>query len=301
VDEPTIPHLPKPKELPRYLQFFILIFKIIGYCLTWGILGSLLGFGMSSLAPNLNPEDLQLGSLNDWRSMMPLYFGMTIGALIATWVFRTVIDRQSFQTVGFTGGNIPVKLLKGGAWAIGIQSIAFLILYLTGAISAEIGGFDWTNLVGFLGLFLLISIYEEVVFRGYITSLLVQKMHFMLALIISALLFAGVHVGNADFTWMGFGSIFFGGYLLGILYLKYQNLYLPIGMHWFWNYYHGNILGFDVSGLDVPAVLSLQMNGADWWTGGEFGLEGSLVTVILLFMVAIFTTIKWKDELVIGH
>lgn len=297
MDEPTLPQLPKPKALPRYIQIFILIVKLISYFLVSGMLCGLLGYGMSLLTPNLNPEDLQLGSLNDWRSMIPLYFGMSIGAILATWVFRTAIDRQPFQTVGFVGQNIPYQLLKGGAWAIGIQTVAFLILYITGAISVEAGGVEWGNLIGFLGLFLLISIYEEVVFRGYITSLLAQNMHFIPALTISSLLFAAVHIGNADFTWMGFGSIFFGGYLLGILYLKYQNLYLPIGMHWFWNYYHGNILGFDVSGLDVPAVLKLQMNGADWFTGGEFGLEGSIVTVILLFLVACYTTFKWSDEL----
>jgi len=298
VSEPSIPNLPKSKELPRYLQFFILIAKLLGYFLVVVILCSLLGGGMSLLAPNLNTEDLQLGSLSDWKSMTLLYVGMTIGAILATWIFRTAVDRQAFQTVGMSGGSIPLKLLKGGAWAIGIQSIAFLILYLTGAVSAEIGAFDWINLLGFLALFLLISIHEEVIFRGYVTSLLAQNMHFIPALIISALIFAAVHIGNADFTWMGFGSIFFGGYVLGILYLKYQNLYLPIGMHWFWNYYHGNILGFDVSGLDVPAMLSLQMNGADWFTGGEFGLEGSIVTVILLFLVASYTTYKWNNHLI---
>lgn len=301
MDEPTPQNTPVSKTLPRYIQLFIMIAKLLGYFLAIVIICSLLGMGTSLLAPNLNPEDLQLGRINDWRSMTLLYVGMTIGAILTTWVFRTVVDRQAFETVGFKGRNILTQILKGGAWAIGIQSIVFLLLYVTGAISAEIGAFEWINLLGFLVFFLLISIHEEVIFRGYVTSLLAQNMHFIPALIIAALIFAAVHIGNADFTWMGFGSIFLGGYLLGILYLKYQNLYLPIGMHWFWNYYHGNILGFDVSGLDVPAVLSLQLNGAEWWTGGEFGLEGSLLTVILLGIVTIFTTYKWSAELATGH
>ncbi|MFK7979414.1 MAG: lysostaphin resistance A-like protein [Saprospiraceae bacterium] len=297
MDEPTPQTTTVSKTLPRYIQLFTIIAKLLGYFLAVVMLCSLLGMGTSLLAPSLNPEDLQLGRINDWRSMTFLYIGMTIGAIIVTWVFRTAVDRQAFETVGFQGGNILTQVLKGGAWAIGIQSIVFLILYVTGAISAEVGAFEWINLLGFLGFFLLISIHEEVIFRGYVTSLLAQNMHFIPALIVSSLIFAAVHIGNADFTWMGFGSIFLGGYLLGMLYLKYQNLYLPIGMHWFWNYYHGNILGFDVSGLDVPAVLSLQMNGADWWTGGEFGIEGSLLTVILLGIVSIFTTYKWSTEL----
>lgn len=275
-----------------------MVAKLLGYFLAVVILCSLLGGGMSLLAPDLNAEDLQVGTLSDWKSMSFIYVGVTIGAILATWIFRTVVDRQSFETVGLGSSQMLVNILKGGAWAIGIQSIVFLVLNLTGAITTEIGALEWSDLLGFFGLFLLISIHEEVIFRGYVTSLLAQNMHFIPALIISSLIFAAVHIGNADFAWMGFGSIFFGGYLLGILYLKYQNLYIPIGMHWFWNYYHGNILGFDVSGLDVPAVLNLQMNGVDWFTGGEFGLEGSIVTVLLLLLIASYTTVKWSDELV---
>ena len=156
MDAPIIPQPPKPK-LPRYLQIFILIAKLIGYFLVSGILCGLLGYGMSLLTPDLNPEDLQLGSLNDWRSMIPLYLGMSIGAIIATWFFRTAVDRQPFQTVGFVSRNIPYQLLKGGAWAIGIQTVAFLILYITGAISAETGGIEWGNLIGFLGCLLYTS------------------------------------------------------------------------------------------------------------------------------------------------
>lgn len=298
VDELARPNLPKSKTLPRYIQLFIVLVKLISYGLAVILLCSLLGGLTSLFAPNLNPEDLQLGSLNDWRSMSVLYLGLTIGAILATWFFRAVVDRSPFATVGFDNRNIPVNVLKGGVWAIGIQTIVFLILYITGAISAQIGVFNGIDLLGFFGFFLLIAIHEEVIFRGYITTLLAENMPFIPALIIGGLLFAAVHIGNTDFTWMGFGSIFLGGYLLGLLYLKYKNLYLPIGMHWFWNYYHGNVLGFDVSGLDVPAFLKLEMIGADWFTGGEFGLEGSVVTVVLLFIVSIYTTYHWREELV---
>ena len=154
MDEPTPQNTPVSKTLPRYIQLFIMIAKLLGYFLAIVIICSLLGMGTSLLAPNLNPEDLQLGRINDWRSMTLLYVGMTIGAILTTWVFRTVVDRQAFETVGFKGRNILTQILKGGAWAIGIQSIVFLLLYVTGAISAEIGAFEWINLLGFLVFFL---------------------------------------------------------------------------------------------------------------------------------------------------
>lgn len=285
------------KEFPIYLKIFIIIAKLLGYLLAVVFLSTILGGGMSLMTPNLNPEDLQLGSLKDWRSMSLIYFGMTIAAVLATWGFRTAIDRLPIRTAGLKWENVFLKTLKGAGWAIGLLSISFLILYITGAVSVTIGDFQIIDLLGFLLFFLLISIFEEVIFRGYITSLLAQDFHFFPTLILSSLIFAAVHIGNADFTWIGFVSIFLGGYLLGIFFLKDQDLYLPIGMHWLWNYYHGNVLGFDVSGIDVPAFLDLTMNGSDWITGGEFGLEGSIITTLLLLIAAIFLSFKWSEAL----
>ncbi|MEM1123382.1 MAG: CPBP family intramembrane glutamic endopeptidase, partial [Bacteroidota bacterium] len=200
-------------------------------------------------------------------------------------------------TIGWQWKNVGKELLRGGLWAVSLQTIAFVLLLILGMLSVTIGKFDGLELAGFLFFFLLVSINEELIFRGYLTSLLTHTLHFLPAIIVSSLLFAAVHIGNVDFTWMGFGSIFFGGYLLGLLYVKYQNIYLPIGMHWFWNYYHGNVLGFDVSGHQVPAFLQLQMNGPQWVTGGEFGLEGSIITVILLMIVSVYLTWFWYADL----
>lgn len=299
MEDPTTPtQLPTPKkELPTYLKGFIVTIKLIGYFLFTFILGALAGEGIVALVPQLEQEEVISGSIDRWESMSFFYLGLTIATVFSTWFFRKYVDRRAVETIGWQWKKVGYNLAKGGLWAIGIQTIAFLLLIIFGFLEVSLQTFDGVELVGFLLLFLLVSIQEELIFRGYITSLLSFSLHFLPAIIISALLFAAVHIGNVDFTWMGFGSIFFGGYLLGLLYLKYQNLYLPIGMHWFWNFYHGNILGFDVSGFDVPCLLQLKMNGADWVTGGEFGLEGSVITVILLTIVSVYLTVQWQDDL----
>ena len=56
-------------------------------------------------------------------------------------------------------------------------------------------------------------------------------------------------------------------------------------------------MGFDVSGLDIPGLISLETIGADWLTGGEFGLEGSAITVFLLLLITVYLTVKWHDDL----
>src|SRR5205085_6410380 len=70
------------------------------------------------------------------------------------------------------------------------------------------------------------------------------------------------------------------------------SLALPIGLHLSWNWTQGCLLGFDVSGMNVPGWLHpvlQQMPG--WITGGKFGPEASLGGVIAdVVMLAVI----WK-------
>ena len=81
------------------------------------------------------------------------------------------------------------------------------------------------------------------------------------------------------------------GLLLGAAYKHFGTLWLPIGIHWAWNYVQGNVLGFAVSGVQTSdKVFSPIITGPDWITGGAFGAEASvpavgiglLLTIILL-------------------
>ena len=297
MEEPTLTTVPTKREMPLYLKGVVIFAKILGYLFVVFLGGFLIGSLLIQLLVSPDIEAMMTGDLTDWQANSLMFGGMAIASLLTTWLFRTKIDRGAIETIGLSGGGIVAQTLKGGGWAMAILTLAYIILYAIGAIKGSMGDFSAYELLGFLLLFLIVSINEELIFRGYITSLIAKDFHFMGALIVGALIFAAVHIGNIDFTWWGFSSIFLGGYIMGLLFLKNQDLYTPIGMHWFWNYYHGNVLGFDVSGHDVPSLLQLEMLKADWITGGEFGLEGSVVTIILLFLASIGMTYKWYDDL----
>jgi hypothetical protein len=72
------------------------------------------------------------------------------------------------------------------------------------------------------------------------------------------------------------------GLLLGAAYKYSGTLWLPIGIHWAWNFTQGNIFGFEVSGKDLGAsLLKSTVSGPDWLTGGAFGAEASVIPVLL--------------------
>jgi hypothetical protein len=69
------------------------------------------------------------------------------------------------------------------------------------------------------------------------------------------------------------------GVELGVAYLVTRRLWLPIGMHFAWNLIEGTLLGFPVSGMSRPSLLSIEQGGPEFWTGGSFGPEGSPVAI----------------------
>lgn len=89
------------------------------------------------------------------------------------------------------------------------------------------------------------------------------------------------------------------GWLLGISYTYYNTIWVAIGMHWAWNFLEGNIFGCPVSGeppfgthLITPVLL-----GEDIMTGGSFGPEASIITVIVgVVFSTIYTLLYHIDK-----
>src|SRR2546430_16785770 len=78
------------------------------------------------------------------------------------------------------------------------------------------------------------------------------------------------------------------GVLFSLAYLKTRGLWLPIGLHWAWNFTMGPILSLPVSGMRFgPTLLRSQLTGAKWLTGGAYGPEGGAVTTVVC-VAAIF-------------
>jgi hypothetical protein len=56
-----------------------------------------------------------------------------------------------------------------------------------------------------------------------------------------------------------------------------------MGLHTAWNFLQGTIFGVAVSGTDAPTDSLFQplIQGNPWLTGGAFGIEASVITVVL--------------------
>jgi hypothetical protein len=136
------------------------------------------------------------------------------------------------------------------------------------------------------GLFLVLFLgatNEELLFRGYPFQRLVESLGPAGAVAVSSAFFGLAHLGNSHHTWISTVNTMLAGVPLSIAYLRTRSLWMPVGMHFTWNYVQGFVFGLPVSGYTFSlALFKAQVHGATWLTGSEYGPEGGLLSTVVL-------------------
>lgn len=184
--------------------------------------------------------------------------------------------------------DIPVQSLAGDMLkGLGIGFLFFIVvvgtMLLAGlyALTTDAGDDSPLAVVSAFFFFLVVAVGEEIIFRGVLFRWIDEKWGFVAALVVSSLVFGFLHIFQEGASWWSSLAIAIeAGLLLGAAYKYSGTLWLPIGIHWAWNFTQGNIFGIAVSGSDAGAsILHGTMSGPDILTGGIFGAEASIITV----------------------
>jgi membrane protease YdiL (CAAX protease family) len=220
-----------------------------------------------------------------------------VGFPFVQWMGLLAVTVATALTVAFLEGGrwdlglfVPPRLaarefVSGCAYGVVLIGLCALLVMLTTEVRHSRGtGFPWSEL---LLVFVPAVVHEELLFRGYPFQKLARASR-AFAVVFVALLFAGLHANNASVTWLALLNISLGGILLGLAYLRYERLWFPIGLHLVWNLMTGPVLGHEVSGYEGFRTLLVESgHGPRWLTGGEFGIEGSvLMTAVELLAIA---------------
>jgi membrane protease YdiL (CAAX protease family) len=160
----------------------------------------------------------------------------------------------------------------------------------------------WTGSLSFI-FFAVAATNEEAIFRGYPFQRLVESLTPVGAIAVSSAFFGFAHLANPHRTWISTLNTALVGIPFCIAYLRTRSLWMPIGMHFIWNFLQGFFLGLPVSGLVIStSVLAARVHGPLGLTGGEYGPEGSWLatgailmgTAYLSFTESIYTTEEMK-------
>ncbi|MCD7914850.1 MAG: CPBP family intramembrane metalloprotease [Tannerellaceae bacterium] len=146
------------------------------------------------------------------------------------------------------------------------------------------------------------GVIEEILLRGMVFRLVEEKLGTWLSLLISAFLFGFLHIWNDEATVMSSVAISLeAGVLLATAYIYTRNLWFPIFLHAAWNFTCGDIYGAPVSGY-VPdqSLFMSEIGGPEWLTGGGFGPENAVQTVLLgLLSGALFMIFAYRKQQII--
>lgn len=234
-----------------------------------------------------------------------LFFSILMPILLV-YLFRRFFDKKSFASlgVGFESGWLK-KLSYGLLIGAVLASVVFLVQILSGwAILTQGGEAETPSFLSGLLVVVLISgigasLTEELTFRGYILQNLSEDWGVAVGLILSSFLFGYAHFLNPHFSLFIGLNLTLAGALFAYAYLVSGSLWLPIGLHFAWNFLEGFIYGFPVSGIGAEGVslLSSKVVGPAFMTGGVFGPEGGLVGVAAYLVgFLILRMIKFQKE-----
>ncbi|MFN3782060.1 MAG: lysostaphin resistance A-like protein, partial [Candidatus Kapaibacteriota bacterium] len=161
----------------------------------------------------------------------------------------------------------------------------FFVLFIHGIkpVGLSIGGLlKSAYIIGFFAL------NEELIFRGILFQMLVDKRGNAWGIFLSSIVFATAHLFNPNIGIVSFMNIFLAGVILGLMYIKTGLLWLSVGFHFGWNLWQILLLGSPTSGINSgTSIFETNITQLEpIFFGGSFGIEGGLVATILLLITA---------------
>src|SRR5437588_1169653 len=209
-----------------------------------------------------------------------------ITILLAAWLMLRFVDRRPFLSLGFAPRHALRDSAVGLVIGLGMMTACIAVLYFCGWAIPEVA-------TGFLGSMLAVAalatiantVMQEVIVRGYVQQTIQKEFGLLNGVIFSALFFLVLHLGAIQGAILPMISLFAAGILLGTAYAVTGNLWLPIALHFGWNFLQGPVLGETVSGRANNAGWRLfHLIGPPLMTGGKFGIEGGLIAVIITIL-----------------
>ncbi|GAB3659275.1 CPBP family intramembrane glutamic endopeptidase [Glycomyces tarimensis] len=217
---------------------------------------------------------------------------LVLGALTAViavpvygWVVRRTERRPSTE-VALEGAGVGLGL--GTAAGVALFSLVIVNIAFLGYYDVEGLGTP-TGALGLIGFMAAASVTEELLFRGVLLRIIEERTGTWISLALTSALFGLIHLVNPNASlWGAIAIAMTAGLMLGAAYIATRKLWVPIGLHFGWNFAASGLFSTEVSGNGTPqGLLDAATSGPTLISGGEFGPEGSLYTVLFCGLTGI--------------
>ncbi len=224
-------------------------------------------------------------------------FAMT-GALALAWVL--FVERRPLSTIGLTPSVGMGSFLRG--LGIGVATIGAIVaaIWATGAYQAD--GFgrafsaprDVIAIAILLPCFIVQASVEEIIFRGWLMSVLARRFNVVVAVVITCVVFTLLHYGPGQQV-IAMAAWFLFSAFACCWALKAGNIWGVMGWHAGWNWFLATGFELPVTGIDAGVsalIVKLIPRGPDILTGGGEGPEVSVIC--LLFFAGATALLLWR-------
>ncbi len=238
--------------------------------------------------------------------LTPLGLGITEGMILLTTVVAAFIMSR-IEHRRFADYGLPLRHALGSHFWIGalvgflsISSCLLLIFVLHGFRITGHATSGRTLLLSALAwslTFLIVGLAEEFAFRGYLQFTFTTGMGFWPAAFLTSAIFGLAHAGNPGESKFGLVSVVCFGLLFCLFLRRTGNLWWAVGFHAGWDW--GQTFFYGVRDSGAPAYhnfLNSSFSGPVWLTGGSVGPEASLFTPIILALVAMLFSRRYREN-----
>lgn len=267
-----------------------------------GALGAILILVISQMLAGGIASGLIMLKISDWIGNIVagiLYIGFTYLFLK---VFAEKILKLNLESLGIPRFHMNLR------WII----VAFILpLVVTGIYLLLPGEFVNTNMDkiqiastiggGILFTGIAAGFVEEMVFRGFILNLLKNRWNRTVAIFVPSVLFGVVHILGMNFSIFSCLLVLIAGTLVGIMFslIEQENnsIWNSGIVHVVWNIVIiGGILS--ISGTpDKYSIITYVLKSKSFAvTGGEFGIESSVISVVAYILVSIYAAYRIKRK-----
>ena len=222
-----------------------------------------------------------------------------IGVLLLTAIYCAWAEKEVWKSFfsrrqGGMPGNTASHFFLGIVAGAGIIGFCILIAFLHGGAELAANGFHVVYLLGGLLCVLIQAGAEEMVFRGYLLGVIRLNREDWGAVLISAGIFAAIHLLNPGMTMFGCLRLFISGVVLGLMVCRCKSLWMAIAFHTAWNYAQTFVFGLPVAGMvSEKAIFRISAVHSSLFYDAVAGVEGCLpafLTELALCFAILFMT-----------
>jgi len=219
-----------------------------------------------------------------------LLFLLLVGFTVLNWIGT----RQGSVRLA---NALPRRATSGEEWSRGAvigwaaAVVALVPMVIAGALHPQFfwAGPAWAGLVLSVISLLLGALASEVAFRGFLFRRLIDATGPGTATILLSLIYAMVGSLGPNGSSLSFMVTIIAGVLFSVAYLRTHALWLGWGMHFAWAAATAAVFGLPVAGVaSYSSVVQTATDGPVWLTGGIYGPEGALFTMIVFFVALAF-------------